>query len=109
MKSLLSFVDVYFQRKHAGTLTKKDNGSYEFKYDQYYKGREISLTMPILKRIYTYDSFPPFFDGLLPEGWQLEVFLKKNELSSTDYLGQLVAMGEDLIGAVTIKVSSNSI
>ena len=99
----LSFVEVYFQGKHAGTLTKKVNGSYEFRYNQNYKGLKVSLTMPMLRRIYTYKDLPPFFEGLLPEGWQLEVFLKKHKLNSTDYLGQLVAMGEDLIGAVTIK------
>ena len=102
----LSFVEVYFQGKYAGTLTKKNNDSYEFKYDQNYKGLKISLTMPTLRRTYIYKNFPPFFEGLLPEGKQLEILLKKHKLNLTDYLGQLVAMGEDLIGAVTIKAPS---
>ena len=106
MRSSLSLVDVYFQEKYAGVLRRRDDGSYEFKYDQNYKGLKISLTIPKLRKTYTYNSFPPFFDGLLPEGRQLEILLKKQELSPTDYLGQLVAMGEDLIGAITIKSSS---
>ena len=62
--------------------------------------------MPTLRRTYIYKSFPPFFEGLLPEGRQLEILLKKHKLNLTDYLGQLVAMGEDIIGAITIKTPS---
>ncbi len=103
-----SFVEVYFQGSYAGILTKKDDSLYEFKYDQNYKGSKISLAMPTLRKTYIYKNFPPFFEGLLPEGRQLEILLKKHKLSLTDYLGQLVAMGEDIIGAVTIKPSSLS-
>ena len=102
----LSFVNVYFQGKYAGTLKKRDDDSYEFKYDQNYKGLKISLTMPTLRRTYIYKNFPSFFEGLLPEGRQLEILLKKHKLNTTDYLGQLTVMGEDLIGAITIKASS---
>ena len=104
--SPLSFIEIYFQGKYTGTLTKRNNDSYEFKYDQNYKGLKMSLTMPTLKRTYIYKSFPPFFEGLLPEGNQLKILLKKNKLSLTDYLSQLVAMGEDIIGAVTVKAPS---
>ena len=34
----LSFVEVYFQGKYAGTLKKREDDSYQFKYDQNYKG-----------------------------------------------------------------------
>ena len=106
-KNLLSSVEVYFQGKHAGTLTKRDNHSYKFEYNQNYTGSNISLTMPFSKRTYTYNNFPPFFDGLLPEGLQLTTLLKNYKLNSTDYLSQLLILGEDLIGAVTIKAPSS--
>lgn len=103
----LSSVEVYFQGKHAGTLTKRDDNSYQFQYNQNYTGSNISLTMPLSRRTHIHKTFPPFFDGLLPEGLQLTMLLRNHKLSPTDYLGQLVILGKDLIGAVTIKTSSS--
>ena len=54
-------------------------------------------------RIYKFDKFPPFFDGLLPEGIQLEGLLKIRKIDKNDLLSQLIAVGEDLVGAVTVK------
>jgi serine/threonine-protein kinase HipA len=77
-------------------------GAYRFKYHPGYKGPLISLTMPIEEKTFEFDGFPPFFEGLLPEGMMLESLLKKRKLDRHDYFGQLVTLGADLVGAVTV-------
>ena len=86
----------------AGVLVEREGDFYEFQYDKEYKGPPISLTMPVNNEAYHFKRFPPFFDGLLPEGIQLEGLLKKNKIDKTDYFKQLIATGADLVGAVTV-------
>ena len=59
--------------------------------------------MPIRERIFEFDRFPPFFDGLLPEGVLLEALLKRRKIDRQDYFSQIVAVGEDLVGAATVR------
>jgi serine/threonine-protein kinase HipA len=59
--------------------------------------------MPLNQRIYTFDRFPPFFDGLLPEGIQLEGLLKIRKIDKNDFFSQLLAVGEDMVGVITVK------
>lgn len=88
----------------AGILTEKDFGEgYLFKYDLHYDGPPISLTMPIAQQSYNFDHFPPYFDGVLPEGSQLEALLRQEKLDRNDYFGQLVCVGKDLVGAFTVE------
>lgn len=94
--------EVKIQDELAGILTEEDQGSYSFSYDKAYQGPPISLTLPLKEEPYTFDSFPPFFDGLLPEGSQLVGLLKIRKIDKTDYFSQLVATGADLVGAVTV-------
>jgi serine/threonine-protein kinase HipA len=54
-------------------------------------------------REYSFDSFPPFFDGLLPEGIQLESLLRRRKIDRGDLFAQLVAVGADLVGVVTVE------
>lgn len=77
-------------------------GTCRFKYHPGYKGPPISLTMPLKAKTFEFDGFPPFFDGLLPEGTMLESLLKKRKLDRHDYFSQLVTLGADLVGAVTV-------
>ena len=63
----------------------------------------VSMTMPLKERHYKYSQFPPFFDGLLPEGIQLEALLKIGKIDSDDYLEQLIRVGHDLVGNVTVE------
>lgn len=87
-------------KQNAGYLSYEE-GTYTFQYLQDYKGTPISLIMPVRKEPYVFEKFPPFFDGLLPEGIQLEGLLRIHKLDKTDYMGQLAAVGHDLVGAVT--------
>jgi serine/threonine-protein kinase HipA len=88
----------------AGTLAEVQRGSeYIFRYREEYNGPAVSLTMPTGTREYTFNSFPPFFDGLLPEGVQLDALLRLNKLDRNDLFAQLIAVGGDLVGAVTVR------
>ena len=78
-------------------------GKYRFAYFENYNGPPISLTMPVEKKEFGFDRFPPFFDGLLPEGALLEGLLKQRKIDKYDYFSQLIAVGNDLVGAVTVK------
>jgi serine/threonine-protein kinase HipA len=94
---------VYVNNVLAGSLIEKDFSSgYLFHYEENYRGEPVSLTLPLTQTNYEFASFPPFFDGLLPEGSQLQALLKQEKLDSTDYFGQLVTVGNDLVGAVTV-------
>jgi serine/threonine-protein kinase HipA len=86
----------------AGTLEELPDGKFRFQYDENYKKEPISLTMPIIKSIYEFDQFPTYFEGLLPEGIMLEALLLKYKLDRKDYFGQLIQVGNDLVGAVTV-------
>ncbi len=90
--------------KLAGFLTESaDKKTYQFEYVEAYNGLPISLTMPVENRTFSFDQFPPFFDGVLPEGIMLEGLLRKLKIDKQDHFSQLIAVGGDLVGAVTVK------
>lgn len=90
--------------RRAGHLTEEvPGGACTFAYVPGYDGPPVSLTMPVRAEPYRFGTFPPFFDGLLPEGWQLEALLRRAKLDRTDRLGQLLRVGADLVGAVTVE------
>jgi serine/threonine-protein kinase HipA len=91
----------------AGVLTEFSPAEYYFEYDDNYEGEAVSLTMPVNNKKYGYKSFPPFFEGLLPEGVMLEGLLKIAKIDQKDYFSQLIATGNDLVGAVTVKFIEN--
>ena len=98
---------VYINNIEAGAFFELDFlKSYRFQYLDGYSGESISLTMPVSQRIYEYSSFPPFFNGLLPEGHQLEGVLKFGKIDRNDLFSQLIAVGNDLVGNVTLKETS---
>ncbi|MBW4362017.1 HipA N-terminal domain-containing protein [Flavobacterium taihuense] len=89
--------------KKAGVLIEDTSGGYEFIYDDNYEGEAVSLTMPLTNKKYSFTKFPSFFEGLLPEGIMLEGLLKIGKIDKNDYFSQLIATGNDLVGAVTVK------
>lgn len=95
---------IYKKNVRAGKLEEIEKGKfYVFTYEEGYEGDPVSLTMPLVNRRFEYDEFPPFFEGLLPEGFQLEALLKKCKLDSDDLFEQLLVVGGDVVGDVTIK------
>ncbi len=94
---------VFVQGIFAGILSEQAKGKYHFSYDNAYQGLPVSLTMPIEKKEYQFNHFPTYFEGLLPEGIQLEALLRQCKLDKQDYFGQLLQVGNDLVGAVTVE------
>ena len=68
--------EIYRKGLFAGILT-EDDGEYRFCYDEMYLVREdaqpISLTLPLQTEPFVSPVLFPFFDGLIPEGWLLDV------------------------------------
>jgi len=86
----------------AGILV-RGGRTFTFSYLDTYEGPSVSLAMPIREDPYVYAGLPPFFDGLLPEGVGLEGLLRTQKLDRTDWMGQLLAVGQDVPGAVTLE------
>lgn len=98
---------VYVHNNLAGYLTEiEKNKEYKFSYDDNYQGEPISLTMPVKFKEFYFNSFPAFFDGLLPEGIQLDGLLRFKKIDKDDYFSQLIATGADLVGAVSVEEMS---
>lgn len=88
----------------AGILKEiEKNKQYVFSYFDHYNGAAVSLTMPLDRKKYIYNEFPPFFDGLLPEGVQLEALLKQKKIDKNDLFTQLITVGADLVGAINVE------
>ena len=96
--------EVFVHGKKAALLYEKENPiRYLLEYRDGYEGEPVSLTLPTSQRAFEFDGFPAFFEGLLPEGGQLEGLLRREKLDRSDYFGQLVFLGNDLVGAVTVR------
>lgn len=89
----------------AGMLEEISSSRFKFIYLEHYKDAPVSLTMPVKNQTYEFDYFPAFFEGLLPEGVMLEGLLRKYKLDKNDLFGQLIQVGHDLVGAVTVETS----
>ena len=95
---------IYVKGVEAGTLTELHQGKdYLFEYLDEYEGLEVSRTMSKNVKVYKFDKFPPFFDGLLPEGIQLDGLLEIKKIDRKDHFSQLIAVGDDMVGVVTVK------
>jgi serine/threonine-protein kinase HipA len=78
---------------------------YRFLYKDDYIGGPVSLTMPLDRKEFFFDKFPPFFEGLLPEGIMLEALLKIKKIDRDDNMSQLLAVGKDMVGYVSVEES----
>ncbi|MHC4076929.1 MAG: HipA N-terminal domain-containing protein [Planctomycetota bacterium] len=97
--------EVLVHGKRAGVLEEIEPGrEYRFAYRADYTGPPVSLTLPITQAEFSFDRFPAFFDGLLPEGVQLTALLRRGKIDEHDLFSQLIAVGADLVGAVTVEV-----
>ncbi|MDD5261582.1 MAG: HipA N-terminal domain-containing protein [Methylacidiphilales bacterium] len=94
---------IYQQGVLAGFLEELGGDKWRFSYSDGYSGESVSLTMPVSRRVYDFDRFPPAFEGLLPEGMQLEAMLRRHKLDGNDLFGQLKLTGQDLVGSLTVK------
>ena len=96
---------VYNRDTLAGRLSETDEG-YVFQYDEAYLAMPIaepsSLTLPLRSEAYQSTVLFPCFDGLIPEGWLLDVALRNTNISILDRMSLLLLCCKDCIGAVSV-------
>ena len=97
--------EIYRKGILAGTLT-EDGGEYRFRYEETYLAREdaqpVSLTLPLQTEAYVSPVLFPFFDGLIPEGWLLDVALRNTDISMLDRMSLLLLCCKECIGSVSV-------
>lgn len=98
--------DIYVQETKAGVLEESDAG-YWFQYDSDYLSKKnaqpVSLTLPLQEESYESNVLFPFFDGLIPEGWLLEVVEDTWKVNPKDRMGLLLVSCRDTIGNVSVR------
>lgn len=97
---------VLLSDREVGVVWQDENG-YGFEYNvDYLKSKNaipVSLTLPLRKEPYKSDNMIPFFDGLIPEGWLLDITVKNWKTNPNDRMGLLLFACKDCIGAVSIE------
>ena len=97
---------VYVRNTFAGILSETEEG-YSFVYDEKYLESDgaisVSLTLPKQKEPYTSRILFPFFDGLIPEGWLLEIVSRNWKIDRNDRFGLLLSACHDSIGNVSVR------
>lgn len=90
----------------AGILSEKESGGYRFVYDKTYTKEYpnlfITFEMPVSRYAYESKRLFPFFDGLIPEGWLLNIAAESWKINKNDRMGLLLACCQNAIGAVSI-------
>jgi serine/threonine-protein kinase HipA len=99
--------EVFYDNILCGNLTETSDGEYIFeyhhKYIPLYPDRFITFTMPVREESYKSKRLFPFFEGLVPEGWMLDITLVNWKLNRSDRMGLLMTVCRDCIGAVSIR------
>jgi serine/threonine-protein kinase HipA len=97
---------VYYKEHFAGIITETNDGEFVFQYDLNFVKEHpkefITFTMPVTDKPYTDKRLFPFFDGLIPEGWLLEIASKNWKINKNDRMGLLLACCQNCIGAVSV-------
>ena len=97
---------VNYKNELAGVLTEEDNGEYLFtcddKYIQNHPRQFITFQMPVSRQTYRSKRLFPFFDGLIPEGWLLNIAAESWKINKNDRMGLLLACCQNSIGAVSV-------
>ncbi|MDG3582885.1 HipA N-terminal domain-containing protein [Galbibacter pacificus] len=98
--------EIWVNNQLAGVLTEDDNG-YHFNYNKEYleqeKASPVSLTLPLHKDPFHSESLFPFFDGLIPEGWLLDIAHKNWKINPRDRMGLLLTTCRDCIGNISVR------
>ena len=96
---------VYLYDRLAGRLIEDENG-FTFTYDASYlalsDAAAISRTLPLTEKPYHDTVLFPFFDGLIPEGWLLDIAERSWKINQRDRMSLLLACCKDCIGAVSV-------
>lgn len=97
--------NVFFKGDFCGTIHEDENG-YFFEYDREYLKKDhaeaVSLTLPLQEKVFQSNTLFAFFDGLIPEGWLLDIAGKNWKINYKDRMGLLLNCCKDCIGAVSV-------
>ena len=98
--------DIYVHETKTGVLEETETG-YRFQYESEYVLQEnaepVSLTLPLQEVPYESKVLFPFFDGLIPEGWLLDVVEETWKVNPKDRMGLLLVSCRDTIGHVSVR------
>lgn len=95
---------VFSEKQKVGTISEANDG-YRFRYDPKWKqvGFPIGFAFPLNQDIFYSSDLFPFFENMLSEGWLRQIQSHEERIDSSDSFGFLLANGEDLPGAFTIR------
>lgn len=97
--------EVFCGKELAGIISENEEG-YQFKYNEDYwhneNAKPVSLTLPLQEPVFESKILFPFFDGLIPEGWLLDIAVDNWKLNPRDRFGLLLTLCKDCIGSVSI-------
>lgn len=97
--------NVYLKNIFCGVVSETDAG-YTFVYNKEYLAQKdaeaVSLTLPLTEKIFQSKTLFAFFDGLIPEGWLLDLAEKNWKINYKDRMGLLLTCCKDCIGAVSV-------
>ncbi|MEX2514179.1 MAG: HipA N-terminal domain-containing protein [Cyclobacteriaceae bacterium] len=97
---------VFYKDHLAGIITETNEGEYVFQYDNLYvkdyPDKFITFTMPVTDQPYLEKRLFPFFEGLIPEGWLLDIASENWKINKSDRMGLLLACCRNCIGAVSV-------
>lgn len=98
--------EIYYKNDLAGILTETDEGEYIYQYDaayiSSYPSQFLTFTLPVREEVYKEKRLFPFFEGLIPEGWLLNIASKTWKINQNDRMGLLLACCHNCIGAVSV-------
>jgi serine/threonine-protein kinase HipA len=90
----------------AGEIEERPDGVVVFRYRPDFLARKdaqpISLTLPLSPEVVETIGLHPFFDGLVPEGWLLDIATRNWKLDLRDRVGLLLNLCSECIGAVRV-------
>lgn len=99
--------EIYYKDVLAGILTETDDGDYIYRYEKkyikQYPQQFLTFSMPVNETIYNTNRLFPFFEGLIPEGWLLDIASKNWKINPNDRMGLLLACCRNCIGAVSVR------
>lgn len=98
--------NVYYNDNFAGILTETNEGDYVFSYDEDFiknhPNQFLTFSMPVREEPYQSQRLFPFFEGLIPEGWLLNIATKNWKINTSDRMGLLLVCCQNCIGAVSV-------
>jgi serine/threonine-protein kinase HipA len=98
--------NVFYKELLAGVLTETNDGDFVFQYEESYVMNHpsdfLTFTMPVTEKPYTDKRLFPFFEGIIPEGWLLDIASKSWRINPNDRMGLLLACCQNCIGAVSV-------